>query len=68
MPSVMDLRFEQVKPLTLRIVDGGSYTEDIIFEIVDWCNANNCGVRTSWDMFRFVNSEQITLFLLRWSS
>jgi hypothetical protein len=68
MPSVADLRFEQVKPLTLRIVDGGSYPEEVMFEIADWCNANHCGVRTSWDMFRFVNSEQITLFLLRWSS
>jgi hypothetical protein len=62
------LKFEKVKPLTLRIVDGGSYSEEVIKEVQNWCNANNCGTRTSYDMFRFVNSEQITLFLLRWTS
>jgi len=68
MPKTTDLKFERVKPLTLRIVDGGTYKDEVITEIQNWCNANNCGVRTSWDTFRFVNPEQITLFLLRWSS
>ncbi len=62
------LKFEQIKPLTLRIVDGGTYMEDAIIPIQQWCYNNNCGVRTSYDTFRFVSSEQITLFLLRWSS
>lgn len=32
-----------------------------------WCKANNCGVRISFDTFRFRNQREITLFLLRWS-
>lgn len=32
-----------------------------------WCEANNCGVRISFDTFRFRNQREITMFLLRWS-
>ena len=33
-----------------------------------WCEANNCGVRTSFNMIRFRNKKEITMFLLRWGS
>lgn len=32
-----------------------------------WCEANDCGVRTSFDTFKFRNQREITMFLLRWS-
>ena len=38
-----------------------------IIPIQKWCEENNCGVRTSFDTFKFKNKKQITLFLLRWS-
>lgn len=36
--------------------------------IQEWCEQNNCGIRTSFDTFKFKNKSEITMFLLRWSS
>ncbi len=36
--------------------------------IQKWCEENNCGVRTSFDMIRFRNKKEMVLFLLRWGS
>jgi hypothetical protein len=36
-------------------------------EIGRWCTDNDCGWRMSYDLWRFKNHEQVTLFLLRWS-
>lgn len=40
--------------------------EEMLIPVQDWCEENKCGVRISFDMFRFKNREQITMFLLRW--
>lgn len=32
-----------------------------------WCEQHDCGVRTSFDTFRFRNRKEMTVFLLRWS-
>ena len=32
-----------------------------------WCEENNCGVRTSFDTFKFKNKKEMTMFLLRWA-
>ena len=42
-------------------------TEAILKPIGDWCEVNNCGARTSWDIFEFKSSEEMHLFLLRWT-
>jgi hypothetical protein len=34
--------------------------------IQDWCVANRCGVRTSFDTFKFRNERELTIFLLKW--
>jgi hypothetical protein len=31
-----------------------------------WCTENQCGVRISFDEFKFKDGEEISLFLLRW--
>ena len=31
-----------------------------------WCEEHDCGVRTSFDTFRFRNQQEISMFLLRW--
>jgi hypothetical protein len=36
-------------------------------DIVEWCQTNNCGTRTSYDTFKFKNEKEMTMFLLRWS-
>ncbi len=41
-------------------------SEQDIMPIVEWCKEHNCGVRTSFDMIRFRNKKEITMFLLRW--
>jgi hypothetical protein len=35
--------------------------------VQDWCVANWCGVRMSFDTFKFRNEKELALFLLRWS-
>ena len=35
--------------------------------VQDWCVQNRCGVRTSFDMFKFRNEKELLMFLLRWS-
>ena len=35
--------------------------------VAAWCRENNCGVRTSFDQFRFRNEKEIAVFLLRWA-
>lgn len=33
-----------------------------------WCDEHNCGVRTSFDTFRFRNQKEKTMFLLKWGN
>jgi hypothetical protein len=40
--------------------------EQTMDPIQTWCEETNCGVRISFDMFRFKNQAQKTMFLLRW--
>ena len=35
--------------------------------IHDWCKKNKCGIRMSFDMWRFKTPEEMTMFLLKWS-
>lgn len=42
-------------------------TEEDLKPVWEWCAINNCGTRMSFDMFKFRNKKQITMFLLRWS-
>jgi len=42
--------------------------ESDIDPIQKWCQENNCGIRTSFDTFKFKNKKEITLFLLKWGS
>ena len=35
--------------------------------IQDWCVQNKCGVRTSFDMFKFRDEKELSMFLLKWS-
>lgn len=32
-----------------------------------WCEQHDCGVRTSFDTFRFRDQQEVTMFLLRWA-
>ncbi len=41
-------------------------SEQDIMPIVEWCHEHNCGVRTSFDMIKFRNKKEMTMFLLRW--
>ena len=42
------------------------FNEHTMGHIQAWCRQTNCGVRISFDMFRFKNQAQKTMFLLRW--
>lgn len=41
-------------------------TETDLDPIQIWCEEHQCGVRTSFDTFRFCDKKQITMFLLKW--
>lgn len=43
-------------------------SENDVDPIQRWCEEHNCGVRTSFDMFKFKNKKEMTMFLLRWGS
>jgi hypothetical protein len=34
--------------------------------VQDWCVANRCGRRTSFEMFKFRNEAELSMFLLKW--
>lgn len=36
-------------------------------QMAQWCIDNDCGYRTSYNEFKFRNTEQMTMFVLRWS-
>ena len=42
-------------------------SEQAMIEVSKWCNQNDCGIRISFDTFKFKNKQQISMFLLRWS-
>ena len=44
-----------------------SEDKQIIPQMAEWCEENECGYRTSYDTFKFRNQEQLTMFILRWS-
>ena len=41
--------------------------EDDMDPIQAWSVECNCGVRTSFNVWKFENEKQITMFLIRWS-
>ena len=42
--------------------------EDDMEPIQAWSEECNCGVRTSFNVWKFSSEKQITMFLMRWSS
>jgi len=46
---------------------GLGLSEPDIDPIQEWCEANRCGLRTSFDTFRFKSERDKNLFLLKWS-
>ena len=42
-------------------------THSIIDDMVNWCEENQNGWRTSYNTFKFRNDEQLLIFLLTWS-
>jgi len=42
--------------------------EDDMDPVQAWSEECNCGVRTSFNVWKFKNEKQITMFLLKWTS
>ena len=65
---------DPMKPLILRaniVYDHGAITptglrEEDLDPVQEWCQKSKCGVRISFDMFRFKDRKEITAFLLAW--
>jgi hypothetical protein len=45
----------------------GTSTHLLLDNIAKWCSDNKCGRRISYDIFKFKNKKQMTLFLLKWA-
>lgn len=43
----------------------GLREEDLV-PVQRWCEENDCGIRLSFDTFRFRSKEEISMFLLKW--
>lgn len=57
-----------VKPFTLAAQLTSNLREDENFDLIQaWCQEHSCGLRISYNMFRFKNDEEISMFMLRWS-
>lgn len=41
--------------------------EEDMDPIQQWCTEHKCGVRTSFDMFKFKNEAEVVAFLLKWN-
>ena len=75
-PGVLKLVWEKVdgrpKWLVVRLLyEHGAITptglrSTHLDPVQDWCVANKCGTRISFDMFKFQNDKEMALFLLRW--
>lgn len=69
------------KPVVVRILMYDRYLSDLdrqdawvpaapeylVNEMELWCKENNCGERTSYDMFEFPDEQAAMLFRLRWA-
>lgn len=40
--------------------------EQDLIPVQEWTERNNCGVRMSFDTWRFRDDTEITMFLLKW--
>ena len=43
-----------------------SLTESELDAIMQWSMEHKCGVRMSWDMWKFRNQAELTAFVLKW--
>lgn len=68
--------YVKTKPVVVRIVmqdkeEPESWSpappEYLVEDMQKWCKENNCGKRTSYDMFEFPTKEAAMMFRLRWS-
>ena len=46
--------------------DHTSLTESEADAIMQWCMEHKCGVRMSFDMWKFKNKQELMLFVLKW--
>ena len=40
--------------------------DEMLHPVQAWCVENKCGVRKSFERFKFYSESEITMFLLRW--
>jgi hypothetical protein len=72
MEKDLKIQWERLGNNQLRAVCRGNNTHfDLLQEsdmdpIQEWCFKHKCGVRTSFDTFKFQNKKQITMFILKW--
>ncbi len=74
MSTIIKLVWKEFKPKVLIVYakyDHGAVTptglrEEHLLPVQEWCEANNCGTRISFDMWKFKNKKEITAFLLKW--
>jgi hypothetical protein len=72
MEKDLKIQWERLSNNRLRAVCRGNNTHfDLLQEsdmdpIQIWCEEHRCGVRTSFDTFKFKDKKHLTIFILRW--
>jgi hypothetical protein len=62
-----------LKPLVIQFLPAAKsnihpFNETLMDPIQEWSQLTHCGIRTSFDTWRFKNKKELTMFLLRWGS
>jgi hypothetical protein len=60
------IRLYGAEPTYPSYPDHGHLTEKEADAIMEWTMQNRCGVRMSFDMWRFRNEKELLAFILKW--
>lgn len=41
---------------------------NLVEDMQAWCTEHGCGTRMSYDQFRFITEQELSMFLLKWSN
>lgn len=50
------------------LLDKEEVTEELLQEINEWCEQNNCGKHMTGTLWSFKKEKQRDMFIIRWSS
>lgn len=59
-------RIEKDRPGVWILVESDRFYEAEMRRLQLWCTQHRCGKRMAFDMFRFRDESELSMFMLRW--